>query len=142
MGKWGSQEGHKRMKFGTRYNGTILLFKLLGAWLGKRNLLVGFSQSSLTPLNASGRGWCFPRRGWIRARGSEEGLQGACPKAGASSDLPMNDIQGVQGTAGTLPAKVELVEKGGKSAGQHGNMGAELLQEVDPWETTPTYLVR
>lgn len=91
----------------------------------------------MTPLNASGRGWHPPGRGWIWARGSEEALRGAGSKARASLDLPVKDMQDVGGNITR-----QVMERGRKLAGQDGNMGAELPEEADPQKTALIYLVQ
>lgn len=49
---------------------------------------------------------------------------------------------GLQGTVGTSYTKVVPGEREEKSAGQHVNKGAGLLEEADPRKTTPIYLVQ
>lgn len=136
MGKRGRQEGNKLVKSGMHDNRT----SCSEPGLGRETFWVGFSLPSVTPLNASGRGWRPPGRGWIWARGSEEALRGAGSKARASLDLPTNDIQDVGGNSGNITCQV--VQRGRKLARQDGNMGAELPEEADPQKTTLIYLVQ
>ena len=99
---------------------------------------MGFSLPSAIPFNAPGRGW----RSLDQGKGLRRGAAGGMPEDKGKLEPAHERQTGLQGTVGTSYTKVVPGEREEKSAGQHVNKGAGLLEEADPRKTTPIYLVQ